>query len=282
MPERGHKRYWYTKHANTRPETTCSHPRAGSLALKDLLFCLPSSSVARLRGPRLTAISLELFLNLEVLEYRWYEKAPYTREARGGRKELIPGPGAFSWLVLHATSVDEIAFEFATPRAGLFNFESKEDLFFAVYEQRADRVAADYAQALPGGRTHRREQAYRSPRRCSTQARRRVVGGLLRVLGARGAPTPTYRRFAKIHARFTRADSPPSGVERWVEECGIELPVDAGATQRLCVMMLGLSLERLTQPEVVDLTLGPRMVRFAFEGPGRPRRYCARREKEER
>ena len=51
-----------------------------------------------------------------------------------------------------------------------------------------------------------------------------------------------------------------------MEERGIELPVDARRyTVAVYVMMLGLSLERLTQPEVVDLTLGPQMVRFAFE-----------------
>jgi hypothetical protein len=30
-------------------------------------------------------------------------------------------------------------------------------------------------------------------------------------------------------------------------------------------MQFGLSLERLTQPEVVDVTLGARMVRLVFE-----------------
>ena len=71
-------------------------------------------------------------------------------------------------------------------------------------------------------------------------------------------------RFAKIHARVLEPII--AGVERWVEERGIELPVDARRyTVAVYVMMLGLSMERLTQPEVVDLTLGPRMVRFALE-----------------
>ena len=68
-------------------------------------------------------------------------------------------------------------------------------------------------------------------------------------------------RFAKIHARVLGADS--WRVERMVEERGISLPVEARQyTVAVYAMMLGLSLERLTQPEVVDVTLGPQMVRL--------------------
>jgi hypothetical protein len=51
-----------------------------------------------------------------------------------------------------------------------------------------------------------------------------------------------------------------------LEERGISLPVEARQyTVAVYAMSVGLSLERLTQPEVVDVTLAPRMTRFAFE-----------------
>ena len=62
------------------------------------------------------------------------------------REELISAAESlFTGQGFHATSVDEIAFEAGYTKGAVYsNFESKEDLFFAVYEQRADQVAADY------------------------------------------------------------------------------------------------------------------------------------------
>src|SRR5918995_7025815 len=49
----------------------------------------------------------------------------------------------------HATSVDEIAFEAGYTKGAVYsNFESKEDLFFAVYERRAERAVAEVEQIL--------------------------------------------------------------------------------------------------------------------------------------
>jgi AcrR family transcriptional regulator len=169
------------------------------------------------------------------------------------REELISAAESlFTGQGFHATSVDEIAFEAGYTKGAVYsNFESKEDLFFAVYEQRADQVAADF------------ERAFREAGPIAGSD-----DGWLAVFfefWAHVVRRPELReRFAKIHARVLEPIA--SGVERWVEERGIELPVDARRyTVAVYVMMLGLSLERLTQPEVVDLTLGPQMVRFAFE-----------------
>jgi hypothetical protein len=70
-------------------------------------------------------------------------------------------------------------------------------------------------------------------------------------------------RFAKIH---DRALGPiVASFERLVEERRISLPVEARQyVVAVYAMALGLSLERLTQPEVVDVTLAPRMVRLLF------------------
>jgi hypothetical protein len=59
-------------------------------------------------------------------------------------------------------------------------------------------------------------------------------------------------------------------VERLAEERGIVMPVEARSLNvAMIAMVSGLSLERLTQPEVVDVGLGARMVRLVLEDLGR-------------
>ena len=72
------------------------------------------------------------------------------------------------------------------------------------------------------------------------------------------------RRFAEIHARAL--EPLVDGLERHADERGFELPDDA---RKLIValysMQLGLSLERLIRPEVVDAQLGVRMGRLFLD-----------------
>jgi BetI-type transcriptional repressor, C-terminal len=70
---------------------------------------------------------------------------------------------------------------------------------------------------------------------------------------------PEHRaRFAAAHAR---AMAPlATTLERFAEEQDVELPVDAGSLSiAMFAMITALSLERLTQPEVVDADLGLRL-----------------------
>jgi AcrR family transcriptional regulator len=182
------------------------------------------------------------------------------------REELIAAAeDLFVARGFHATSVDEIALAAGYTKGAVYsNFESKEDLFFAVYERRVDRVVADYERII-------REVGplAGSERMVSEAAQRRGRDdGWLAVFfefWAHVVRRPELReRFAKIHARVLE---PLIGAtERMVEERGIELPVDASQyTVAVYAMTIGLSLERLTQPDVVDAMLAPRMTRFAFE-----------------
>lgn len=187
------------------------------------------------------------------------------------REELISAADAlFTGQGFHATSVDEIALEAGYTKGAVYsNFESKEDLFFAVYERRAERVADDFERAMwEAGPVDGSE-------RLVEQAARRRGGdedGWLAVFfefWAHVVRRPELReRFARIHARVL--EPIVASVERLVEEGGLKLPVE---TRQYVVavhaMSICLSLERLTQPEVVDVTLGPRMMRFMVgDAPG--------------
>jgi AcrR family transcriptional regulator len=170
----------------------------------------------------------------------------------------------------HATSVDEIAFEAGYTKGAVYsNFESKEDLFFAVYERRADRGVAEIEQILrengPAGGLELL---------ASDAARRRggADDGWLAVyfeFWAHVVRRPELReRFAKIHGRA--AEPMTAAVERIAEERGVTMPVAArGINVAMIAMVSGLSLERLTQPDVVDVGLGARMVRLVLEDLGR-------------
>ncbi len=182
------------------------------------------------------------------------------------REELI---AAAEWLFteqgFHATSVDEVALEAGYTKGAVYsNFESKEDLFFAVYERRADRAVAEMERVI-----REAGPAAGLERLASEAAQRRGRDdGWLAVFFEFWAHVVRHaelrERFAEIHARA--AEPLVCALERFADERGIELPVDA---RRLNVamnaMMLGLSLERLTQPEVVDVTLGARMARLVLE-----------------
>lgn len=182
------------------------------------------------------------------------------------REELISAAEKlFVARGFHATSVDEIAWEAGYTKGAVYsNFESKEDLFFAVYERRADLAVADIERMIEEA-----GPAAGLERLASEVAQRRGRDdGWLAVFfefWAHAVRNAELRvRFAGIHSRVL--EPLVAAVERFADERGIEMPVDA---RRLNVamnaMQLGLSLERLTQPEVVDVTLGARMVRLVLE-----------------
>jgi AcrR family transcriptional regulator len=182
------------------------------------------------------------------------------------REELIAAAERlFTARGFHATSVDEIALEAGYTKGAVYsNFDAKEDLFFAVYERRADRMVAHvervFREAGPAAGFERLS--------LETARRRDRDDGWLAVFfefWTHVVRHPELReRFVEIHARA--AEPFVCAIERFAEERGIELPVDARRlTVAMGAMQFGLSLERLTQPEVVDVTLGARMSRLVLE-----------------
>jgi AcrR family transcriptional regulator len=164
----------------------------------------------------------------------------------------------------HATSLDQIAASAGYTKGAVYsNFASKEDLFFAVYERRAARAEAQMTELL------QRDPAAGLDRiSADTTGRRGRDDGWLAVFfefWAHVIRHPELRgRFAAIHRRL---QLPVAGaLERVAADRGVELP-DAALPLAVAsgAMQIGLALERLTQPEVVDEALGARMSRLLLD-----------------
>jgi AcrR family transcriptional regulator len=160
----------------------------------------------------------------------------------------------------HATSLDQIAAAAGYTKGVYSNFASKEDLFFAVYERRAAAAEAQMAEIFRG-------DAGAGLNRISVETSGRINrdDGWLAAFfefWAHVIRRPELRgRFAEIHRRVQVPVA--RALERVAAERGVELPEEA---LRLAVasgaMQIGLALERLTQPDVIDEALGLRMSRL--------------------
>ncbi len=165
----------------------------------------------------------------------------------------------------HASSVDEIAAEAGYTKGAVYsNFDSKEDLFFAVYERRAERAVVeaeriiDEAGPAAGLERLASDSALRGDR----------DDGWLAVFfefWAHVVRHPELReRFSKIH---DRALAPFVAATERLEEEGVRLPADApGFNAAMFAMVSALTLERLTRPDVVDAALGARMIQCVIDG----------------
>jgi AcrR family transcriptional regulator len=189
------------------------------------------------------------------------------RQART-REELVDAAESlFTANGFNATSVDAVADAAGYTKGAVYsNFESKEDLFFAVYERRIDRRVAEIEATLASGET-----AYEGLARLITELERRHDDGWLAVFfefWAHVLRHPELRgRFAEQHRRALEPFA--AALERNAAERGERLPEDPMklATARLAAQT-GLQLERLTQPDLVDEGLSLRMLRLAMNEGG--------------
>ena len=178
------------------------------------------------------------------------------------RQELVSAAEAsFVTRGFHATSVDQVAERAGYTKGAVYsNFASKEDLFFAVYERRVERALTE---VVPGLRQAGAAQAFDWGARAAIERRDRDDGWLAVFLEfwAHVLRHPELReRFATIHARALEplADA----VRALAEDRGLALPADVEAGQVVLAwnaMEVGLGLERLTQPQLVDVGVARRM-----------------------
>ena len=164
----------------------------------------------------------------------------------------------------HATSLDQIAAHAGYTKGAVYsNFASKEDLFFAVYERRAAAtlasIVATFAEHGPEGGLDRLS--------ADTLTRRGRDDGWLAVFfefWAHVIRHPELReRFAAVRGRILEPFV--TVFERMADERRVDLPVDAASFAiAVNIMEVGLGLERLTRPDLVDVDLGARMGRLLF------------------
>ena len=178
------------------------------------------------------------------------------------RQELLTAAEAcFVSRGFHATSVDQVAERAGYTKGAVYsNFASKEDLFFAVYQQRVEHALTEVA---PGLRQAGPEHALDWLATSMIERRDRDDGWLAVFIEfwAHVLRHPELRdRFAAIHASFLEplADA----VRQLADDRGLTLPSEVTASQVVLAwnaMEVGLGLERLTQPQPVDGVLARRM-----------------------
>jgi AcrR family transcriptional regulator len=186
-----------------------------------------------------------------------------TREERRERtrENLVEAAGRlFTANGFHATTVDAIAAAAGYTKGAVYsNFASKEDLFFAVYERRAD-AAVKASEKLLG---RRGAVAAIEHRATEGAARRDRDDGWLAVFfefWSHVVRHPELReRFAEIHARGQAPFQAALEREGLVADDAGVAPGELVAAAM--AMDVGLSLERLTRPEAIDTTLAVRMAR---------------------
>jgi AcrR family transcriptional regulator len=161
----------------------------------------------------------------------------------------------------HASSLGDIAAAAGYTKGAVYsNFASKEDLFFAVYERRAARRIAEMNRAL--AEADDVLAAFDAIALATARRRGTAEDGWLAAFfefWAHVVRRPALReRFAEIHAS---AQAPlVAALERHTGRPDARRLAVAGYA-----MQLGLALERLTQPELVDERLGARMGRLLLE-----------------
>jgi AcrR family transcriptional regulator len=177
------------------------------------------------------------------------------------REELInAAERLFSKRGFHATSLDAVAAEAGFTKGAVYsNFHSKEDLFFAVYERRVDRRVKQMEAALAEAATPLEALKGMLP---GGPRQRPADDGWLAVFFEFWAHVLRHpelkERFAAQHRRVIE---PIAKVEPAAD------PKESYtlATARFA-LQLGLQLERLTQPEVVNADVERRMGLALMEG----------------
>ena len=184
------------------------------------------------------------------------------------REELVDAAERlFSGQGFHATSIDAVAAEAGFTKGAVYsNFESKEDLFFAVYQRRVDRRVEEMEAVLAAATSATEAFEGMIPGRRSSE------DGWLAVFfefWAHVLRHPEHRaRFAQLHSHAMEPFV--AALDRLAAERG---PVPGLDSRELAATMMGVStalgLERLTRPDVVGPELAVKVNELFSDALGR-------------
>jgi AcrR family transcriptional regulator len=181
------------------------------------------------------------------------------RQARTRAELVDAAERLFTAQGFHATSIDAVAAEAGFTKGAVYsNFASKEDLFFAVYERRVDARVAELKALLDEAPTpHAAIDRFIPGRGHRPPASDGWMAVFFEFWAHALRHPEVRRRFAAQHRRVIEM------LAAALTRSGEALPDDPLklATARYA-MQVGLQLERLTQPDVVDEELGLRMGRL--------------------
>jgi AcrR family transcriptional regulator len=180
------------------------------------------------------------------------------RQERTRVELLAAAERLFTSRGFHTTSLDAVADAAGYTKGAVYsNWSGKEDLFFAVYEQRVERFLPRLRRALAESADAREGLLAVLATQRSAQDQEPESDHWLAVFlefWTHVLRHPEHRaRFAAVHMRFV--DEVAVGLERCLAETGAAPPFDV---RRLSVavstMATGMGLERLTQPDLIDAT----------------------------
>jgi AcrR family transcriptional regulator len=204
--------------------------------------------------------------------YRWYTNTDGMRMTRAEQQQrtrddiVLAADRLFVEQGFHATSVDQIAAAAGYTKGAVYsNFDAKEDVFFAVYERRVQQGVEEIERAIE--RTPDAPAMIVALASDTGHRRGRDDRWLATFFEfwAHVVRRPALReRFAELHTR-TRLPG-DEALAQFARERGIDLPASPAAViLAIQAMSVGLALERLVQPDVVDANLGARMVRLMLD-----------------
>jgi AcrR family transcriptional regulator len=166
----------------------------------------------------------------------------------------------------HATSVDQIARAAGYTKGAVYsNFAAKEDLFFAVYERRMERAVRELERTLAAAPD---PAGWIESVIADTSGRRgrddRWLSTFFEFWAHVVRRPPLRKRFAAIHARL---EGPfLAALERHADDHGTQPAIDPRQVHlAMTAMTLGLTLERLVRPRVVDGDIATRIARVVLD-----------------
>ena len=193
------------------------------------------------------------------------------QRAETRRRLLEAAARVFAERGFQGSSVDAITAEAGYSRGAFYsNFDSKEQLFAALLQERVYAIYRDMAEqsARAGERPSLREVG----ERLAAVQRAPEGGGLFRLWLELLAHAGRDERFREIAAGFwrgTRAESADAIAKAFAERGTAPPAAPEGLATAMIALDIGLAIQHFVDPDAVPLALYPELYELLF-GPHQP------------